>query len=755
MYRFQVRAHTQKGQSIALVGSIPELGLWDVTKRVHLYTSGDNYPLWWADIEIESSSQQTIEYKYCLIRADGSVQWEAWGANRWIPNESEEPPSTIIVEDSWFGYVQPSPYGYFKEPLAKTNLVPKGGKEGLKIVVIGSSVALGCNSWLLRGWAWHLEQALHQKYGHIIVNVSEVGANVSTTIDRFPLVVTPEQPDIVIIALSLGNEGLAYCGPHQRRAVQRRFETGLQQLIKMTKELGAMPILGGLYPNGDYWSEHNLLLRETHNRMNRWGVPVLNWLDAVDDGAGRWKPGISSDPAHPNMIGHRLMFEAIDLGVFDIDKAKLNQQKQLAIQKHELPIFRDNWGFHVFACQEEKSLRFINTSKHTYTIAAYWQELQAIIQNKAELIPGIYIAKNVGKGMLPFFSVREDGTIESLVNIPPGADVEYSAAFNFFLPKVSQVLFYDGDLGLLKESDRTLRIINESDHEYNIHPMWQEVRNILKAMPAGVYEDSLHPDVPFRTMMIGKDGLESRVKVPLKSSVLFEYKCKLSDISRIAIVPLGDRCAARMLLYKMEYDGPAFPFDLTRSTNLGDVADIIASNFYDMWNPAFLHYNPDAGRIYHSKWSGLSFAHEVEETDDPVNNMFPVYERMRQRYSARSERFLYTLKNCDEALFVRTGVTNRGYVMDLVDKLTAKCEKKPFRVLLISPQSSDEFAELPNVLHYNLEFNPDKMYEDLGYWLYCTDVMKGILESLGVSSKNLFWCPPNPPKDEVKEGEKG
>lgn len=753
MYRFQVRAHTQKGEFIGLVGSIPELGMWDVNKCLPLRTSGESYPLWWAEMKIDIPLSlkpfygQNIEYKYVRISADGSVQWEALGANRWVPIEFNLPPSTIIVEDGWFGYVQPSPYGYFKEPIAPKRLAK--AEKSLKIAVIGSSVALGCNSWLLRGWAWHLEQALHEKYGHILVNVSEVGANVSTTIDRFPLVVAPEQPDIVIIALSLGNEGLAYCSPHQQKAVQRRFERGLQQLVKMTKELGAMPILGGLYPNGDYNPEHNWLLRDTHDRMLNWGVPVLNWLDAVDDGTGHWKPGISSDPAHPNRLGQRLMYEAIDLSLFEIDKDKLKQAKQLSPQKQEIPIYRDDWGFHIFACQEEKSLRFINTSKHTYTIATYWEEVQAAIQNKAGLIPGIYLAKKVEKGIIPSFWVREDGAIETLIDIPSGADLEYSAAFNFFTPKISQVLHYDGHLGLLKESDRTIRVINESDHEYNIHPMWKEVRSALKEMPSGIYEDLLESDVPFRTMMIGKDGLESRVKVPAKSSVVFQYKCKLSDISRVAILPLGDRCAARMLLYKMEYDGPAFPFDLTRTTNLGDVADAIETGFQDMWNPQFLHYNHDERRIYHSKWSGLSFAHEVEETDDPLNNMLPVYERMRVRYSARSERFWYTLQNCDEALFIRTGITHRGYVIDLLDKLKAKCEGKPFRVLLISPQSSEEFSELPNLLHYNLEFNPDKMYEDLGYWMYCTDLMRGILESLGVSSKNLFWCPPNPPKEKV------
>jgi len=165
-----------------------------------------------------------------------------------------------------------------------------------------------------------------------------------------------------------------------------------------------------------------------------------------------------------------------------------------------------------------------------------------------------------------------------------------------------------------------------------------------------------------------------------------------------------------------------------------------------MWNPAFLHYNHDARRIYHSKWTGLSFAHEVEDSDDPLNDMTPVFERMRSRYSARANRFWYTLQKCDKVLFVRTGLCDRGSVIDLLDKLTDNSQGKPFRLLLISPQSSDEFVHLPNVLHYNLEFNPDRMYEDEGYWWHCTDIMRGILNALGISSRNLFWCPPNPPR---------
>ncbi|MBN3962070.1 DUF1796 family putative cysteine peptidase [Nostoc sp. NMS8] len=752
MYRFQISAYTHTSESIGIVGSTPELGLWDITKCIHLRTSGDHYPSWWRDIDIQESGdvsrqatsclRQKIEYKYVRLDANGNATWESLlDTNRWIPIDSNNDANTIIVDDGAFGYLQPYPFGYIENPAVKRPLDEES--QGLKILVIGSSVALGHKAWFLKGWVWLLAQALQQKYGHKLVNVSEVGANVSRTIARFPWFVTPEKPDIVIIALSLGNEGLAYCPPHERRAVQRRFESGLQQLVKMTRDIGAIPILGGVYPNGDYSLEHYSLIRDTHKRMLSWGVTVLDWLAAVDDGQGRWKAGTSFDPAHPNTVGHSLMYQQIDHHLFNIDKDELVKEKQRSQQPNEFPIYFDNGGFHLSVCIEEKRLRIVNPSQYSYTIAPYWQELQTALQSKAGLISGIYIAKNAQTGTLPFLAI-EDGAIATTINIPPNTDLEYSAAFNLFSP--NNVLFYDGHLGILQADERHLWIINESDNEYNIQPMWTEVCNALKAMPSGVYEDPLYPHVPFRTMMIGKDGLESRVKAPPKSAVLFQYKCELSDISRVAILPLGDRCAVRMMLYKMEYDGPAFPFDLTRTTNIGDVADAIAHGFDDMWNPAFLHYSPDAARIYHSKWSGLSFAHEVEETDNPTNDMFPVHERMRVRYTARSERFWYALRHCDKVLFVRTGISDHGGVIDLVNKLQKQCQGKPFHLLLLSPQSDDEFLDLPNVLHYNVEFNPDRMYDDLGHWMYCTEVMRGILESLGVSSKNLFWCPPKIPK---------
>ena len=758
MYRFQVKAPTQSGEMIGLVGSIPQLGLWNIKKYLPLQTSGDRYPIWWLDLEIDAlnlsdvgqENGSKVEYKYVQIDANGNVEWEAESVvNRWVPIESDylsPQKPTVIVDDGTFGVVHPYPYGYLEQAIAPIpDQQNSDARNGKKVLVIGSSVAMGCSAWLLKGWASHLESALQEKYGHKLINRSQLGANVTSTIERFAAVVVPEKPDIVVIALSLGNEGLAYCRPHDRRAVQRRFESGLLQLIKMTQDIGAIPIIGGLYPHNDYSPEHNWLLRDTHARMLQWDVGMLDWLDILDNGYGKWKSGTWLDVAHPNSLGHKLMFEAIALDLFQKQSVASIPSSFLSNQNNqEIPVYLDKYGFEIVACPATQTLKIINNSQYSYNITPTWRVLQAALKLKSDLSFGTYISKNDELGTLPLLTVGVDGAIENTVTIPSGAKLEYGSALKFFSPQNSKILYYDGYLGILKEGDRTIRIINESDEDYNIHPMWKEIRAALAAMPSGIYIDEANPEAPFRTMMIGDRGLESRVKAPVKSTMVLKYKCKLSEINRIAILPLGDRCAARMLLYKMEFDGPAFPFDLTRSTNLGDVADLVANDFKDMWNPAYLHYNSEERRIYHSKWSGLSFAHEVEDSEDPINNMQPIFERMRTRYSARAKRFLYTLDHADEILFVRTGVTNRGYVEDLIEKLKIKCKGKPFRVLLISKQTSDEFVDIPYLLHYDLHFSPDWMYDSQDYWMECTKTMKEILESLGISSQNLFWCPPNP-----------
>ncbi len=634
MYRLQVCAHTQVGDRLALIGSTPELGEWNLAKSIALYTDSRRYPLWWTEINLHQPGDSKIEYKYVIWKGDGSIQWESGETNRWIPRETSS--ETIIVEDGWFNCIQPYPYGYWQYPQSKTNLTPIEPEK--TILVLGSSVALGCSAWLLKGWAEHLGETLQKRYGYRLINRSILGANVNTIIEQFPQLVGNQAPKAIIVALSLGNEGFAYCPPEERERIQQRFETGLQQLIKMIRDRGSQPILGGVYPHGDYNLDHYLRLEATRQRMLTWGVPVFDWLGKIHDGMGKWGKGLSFDVAHPNTRGHELMFEAI--------------------------------------------------------------APEILVQNYS---PNI-------------------------------------------LPPKKNLIFKDGPLEIYREHQGLLSIINYSPYEYNVHPMWTEASQALQRLTTGIYEDPYNRDLPFRTLMIGTKGLESRVKIPPQSLVYFQYQCPLKSRQRIAIIPLGDRCAVRMALYKIGLDGPAFPFDLTRTTDLGDIAEIIANNFEDMWNPNLLFYNAAEKRIYHRRWWGLSFAHEVEEHENPLVDMSPIFARMKKRYQSRAARFQYAIAKSDQLLFVRTGGYTAQGIQTLWKQLEKTCQGKPFRLLLLSPQESPEISTIPGLYHYAIEFNPDRMYADLGHWLYCAEVLRTILASLGVDSKNLFWCPPQVPQ---------
>jgi len=270
MYRLQVNVQINVGEAIAVIGSLPELGEWQVNRSILLQTDNQRYPQWWTEIAIDHSQikNSKIEYKYLRIKANGAIQWERGSKNRWIPNQSEV--GKIIIDDGWFDCIPSYPYGYLESP----PLQEVSTSEGKKILVLGSSVALGCSAWLLRGWSWYLQQELKQRYGYQLINRSIIGANVNTIIARFNELVGKDKPWAIIIALSLGNEGFAYCAPQERKNLQQHFENGLKQLIKMITDMGAYPILGGVYPHGEYQLEHYLMLEETRKNMLSWGVPV-------------------------------------------------------------------------------------------------------------------------------------------------------------------------------------------------------------------------------------------------------------------------------------------------------------------------------------------------------------------------------------------------------------------------------------------------------------------------------------------------
>ncbi|KAI0490164.1 alpha-amylase [Xylaria cf. heliscus] len=89
---------TVVGQTIKVVGSVPELGNWDPTKAITLdasqYTSSNH--LWKTTINIAPGS--AVQYKYINVASNGAVTWES------DPNRSFSVPTTcggVTRSDTW------------------------------------------------------------------------------------------------------------------------------------------------------------------------------------------------------------------------------------------------------------------------------------------------------------------------------------------------------------------------------------------------------------------------------------------------------------------------------------------------------------------------------------------------------------------------------------------------------------------------------------------------------------------------------
>lgn len=192
-----------------------------------------------------------------------------------------------------------------------------------KIVIIGSSVAAGNGAtafWMT--WAFMFNQEMSAR-GFTTYNNSIPGNNVAAVNARLHTDALSYNPDYVIIGLSLGNEGLAEAATDAaREAVYETYQNGISQAIRTIRQHGAIPVIAGVYPRGDYTATHRVYLL----RFNRWletqGVICWDFLSALDNGSGAWRTGTFSDPLHPNDAGHRAMWSAINFDSFSAPGAQ-------------------------------------------------------------------------------------------------------------------------------------------------------------------------------------------------------------------------------------------------------------------------------------------------------------------------------------------------------------------------------------------------------------------------------------------------
>jgi len=80
---FAVRAETDLGSCVRVVGSAQSLGSWTTGRGLDLCTTEKTYPRWATRIRLPRDllDGRDIEYKFTIVRKDGGVIWED-GPNR-------------------------------------------------------------------------------------------------------------------------------------------------------------------------------------------------------------------------------------------------------------------------------------------------------------------------------------------------------------------------------------------------------------------------------------------------------------------------------------------------------------------------------------------------------------------------------------------------------------------------------------------------------------------------------------------------
>ncbi len=201
----------------------------------------------------------------------------------------------------------------------------------LKIVFFGSSVPFGQGATGKYGYPARYAALLAQRAAAgqgaawTVANISVPGDNTTKVAARWQRDLTPQRGRYVVLALSLGNEGIHGGG----QPIFEQFKTNLAQLVQRARAAGLVPVVANCYTRNDYTPEDYAFIKQMNLVLHGWDVPSINTLGAVDDGAGHWAPGYWDDALHPNNAGHAELAHALVPSLFDALRAgKAAPQRQ-------------------------------------------------------------------------------------------------------------------------------------------------------------------------------------------------------------------------------------------------------------------------------------------------------------------------------------------------------------------------------------------------------------------------------------------
>ena len=186
--------------------------------------------------------------------------------------------------------------------------------EKRKVVIFGSSTAEGFYGSSTNSW-WEKLKSVMSSKGWDVLQRSRSGGNTSGGIERFHSDVAAYQPDIVIIAFTLGNEGMTTgMNMDNKHNIKEQFKRNVLRIAAMARQNNIVPVIADQFPTKRYTGGFYQMARVVNKEFDALGLACINLMGAVDALTSDGQPLnlAMHDELHPNDAGHNAMFRAIN-----------------------------------------------------------------------------------------------------------------------------------------------------------------------------------------------------------------------------------------------------------------------------------------------------------------------------------------------------------------------------------------------------------------------------------------------------------
>ena len=247
----------------------------------------------------------------------------------WLPNV-QYLPNDLVTHDSivWLCKTQNTssnfPFENGSTAFVVYQGVTKRQQYSKRISVIGSNVSFGNEGTYNNGFIQNLATILSGSPRYYSISNASIEGNTTTEmIVRFHKDILPTDPDIVIICISLSEQGLQSASSGvAKKAIYDWYIKDIIQLAAMVRQIGAEPVIMGEIPNNNYTVEDYGYVKQAISLFEASDFHYVNTLACLDDFSGGYVNSVLHGSEHtdkewPSTDGHGVILSSIPLELFD------------------------------------------------------------------------------------------------------------------------------------------------------------------------------------------------------------------------------------------------------------------------------------------------------------------------------------------------------------------------------------------------------------------------------------------------------